>query len=76
MRLIVPFCFAFSRARITKALGKGVMIDLELRDFLILIGSDGDKLGFFEDVRSKRGHRDFLDVVTSDEVKSWLILVH
>ena len=76
MRLIVPFRLAFSRARVTKALCKGVMIDLELRDFLVLIGSDGNELGFFENVSSKRRHRNFLDIVTADQVKSWLVLVH
>ena len=74
--LSVPFCLAFSRARIAESLRKRIVIDFELCDFFVLISSDGNKFGLLEDVRTEWGHRDLLNVITSHQMKTGLILVH
>ena len=43
---------------------------------LVLIGGDGDELGFFEDVRPKSGIRQFQNVVCTDKMEPGLVLVH
>lgn len=72
---VLPF-FPLSASGISEALCEGVVIDLELRDFFVLIRGDGDELGLFVDVSSEGGDWDACNVVASDNVKSGLVLVH
>ncbi len=43
-----------SRARVAETFGKGVVVDLELSDLLVLICCDGIEKGLVEDVRPER----------------------
>ena len=73
---LLPFGLAFSRARIAESFGKGIVIDLELGDLLVLVGGDGDELGLLEDVRAEGCHWYLLNVVAPDQMESGSILVH
>lgn len=63
-------------AIIPEPFGEGVIIDFQLRNLFILISSDGDKFGLFEDISAKSAVRKLHDIVCLNEMKTWLILVH
>ena len=67
---------SFGSSGISKPLGKGIMVYLELGDFLILISCHGDKVALFEDVGSEGGVGELEDVAGSHQVEPRLILVH
>ena len=60
----------------SKSLCKGIMINLQLCNLFILISRHANKLGLFEDVGSEGGVGQLEDVVGTDEVEPWLVLVH
>lgn len=51
-----PF-FSFSTASISKTFREGVVVNFQLRDFFVLIGSNGNKLSLFVDVSSEGRQR-------------------
>ena len=63
-------------ARLPEAFGKGVVVDLELGDLLVLVGGDGNELRLLEDVRPEGGVRQLGDVARPHQVKPRLVLVH
>ena len=70
-----PF-FAFSTSSISKTFREGVVVNFQLRNFFVLIGSHGDKLSLFIDVCSEGRQRNPWYIRTSHDVKSGLIFVH
>ena len=70
-----PF-LAFSTSSISKTFREGVVVNFQLRDFFVLIGSNGNELSLFVDVSSEGRQRNPWDIRTSHDVKSGLIFVH
>ena len=52
------------------------MINFELCDLLVLVGSDSNELSLPEHVGPEGGVGQVRDVVGSDKMKPWLIFVH
>ena len=67
---------SFATSGIPESFGEGIVIDLELGDFLVLIGGDGDKLRLLEHVSTKRAPGKLQDVVGANDVETRLVLVH
>ncbi len=63
-------------ASLPESLGKGVVVNLELSDLLVLIRRDCNEGRFFEDVRPERRVGQLHDITGSDKVKARLVLVH
>ncbi len=64
------------RPRLPEALGKRVVVDLELGHLLVLVRGDGHKLRLRKDVRPEGGVRELHDVVSPHKVEPRLVLVH
>ena len=62
--------------RLPEAFGKGVVVDLELGDLLVLVSGHADELRLLEDVRPERGIRQLGNVARPHQVKPRLVLVH
>ena len=61
---------------VPEALGKGVVVNLELGNLLVLIGSDPDELALLEDIGSEGGVGQLHDVAGPHQVEPGLVLVH
>ena len=61
---------------VPEALGKGVVVNLELGDLLVLVGGDPDKLALLEDIGSEGGVGQLHDVTGPHQVEPGLVLVH
>ena len=66
----------FRCPRLPEALGKGVVVNLELGDLLVLVCSDSNKLSLPEDVGPEGGVGQLHDVAGPDQVEAGLVLVH
>ena len=73
--MFLPFD-SFRPAGVPKPFSKWVMINLELRHFLVLVGGHGDELTFFEDVGSEGGVGQLENVAGPHKVEPGLVLVH
>ena len=67
---------ALAAARVAEAFGEGVMIDLELRDFFVLVSRDGDELRLLEDVSAEGAPGQLEHVVGAHDVETRLVFVH
>ena len=74
-KIFLPFD-SFRPACVPKPFSKWVVIDLELRHFLVLVGGHGDELTFFEDVGSEGGVGQLENVAGPHKVEPGLVLVH
>ena len=63
-------------ASVPETLGKGIVVDLELGNLLILIGCHGDEVALLEDVGAEGGVGQLHDVAGSHQVEPGLVLVH
>jgi len=66
----------FAGTGVPKALGEGVVVDLQLGDLLVLVGGDTDELALLEDVGPEGGVRQLHDVAGPHQVEPGLVLVH
>ena len=65
-----------SSSGVPEALGKRVVVDFKLSDFLVLVGGDSDELGLLEDVGPEGRVGQLQDVVGPHQVEPRLVLVH
>ena len=70
--LFHPFC----PSGVSETFGEGIVVDLQLGDFLVLICGYCDELALFEHVRSERRIGKLKDVAGANQVKTRLVLVH
>ena len=63
-------------AGVPEPLGEGVVVDLQLRHFLVLICCDCDELALLEHVGPEGGVGELEDVAGPDQVEPRLVLVH
>ena len=63
-------------ARLSEALGEGVVVYLQAGDLLVLVGSDGDELRLLEGEGAELFERQPGNVVCPHYVEAGLILVH
>ena len=65
-----------AEAVVAKAFSERIVIDLELRDLLVLVRGDGDELRFTEYISPERTVRQIDNVRSADQVKTRLVLLH
>ncbi len=75
MQWRLPF-LTFGVTSLPEALGKRIVVYLELGDLLILICGDCNELCLLEDVRPEGGVGQLHNITGSDKVKTRLVLVH
>ena len=61
---------------VPEALGKGVVVNFELGNLLVLVGGDPDELALLEDIGSEGGVGQLHDVAGPHQVEPGLVLVH
>ena len=68
---------ALASPSVSETLGEWVVVDLELGDAFILVGSDRNEFGLLEHVGSEGSPSEiFIYFVSANQVKAGLILVH
>ena len=66
----------FWAAGLPKSLGKGIVVNLELGHFLVLVGRHPDELALLEHVGAEGGVGQLEDVAGAHQVEPRLVLVH